>query len=68
MPYSSGQGGNCVEVATLDGPAKLGATTYGGLNLVRDSKSLDRAVLKFARDEWNVFTAAIKNGSLATRF
>jgi len=48
---SAGNGGNCVEVATLD-------TSVA----VRDSKAPDEGMLVFGRAEWATFVDATKNG------
>jgi hypothetical protein len=49
--YSSGQGGNCVEVADLDtGRA------------VRDSKDPSGAHLMFTATAWSAFTTAVSTG------
>lgn len=50
--YSSGQGGNCVEVAEL-------AT---GDRVVRDSKDPDGTVLRITAAQWLVFTASVRDG------
>ena len=50
--YSSGNGGNCVEVArNLPGPVA-----------VRDSKDPDGPKLIFSRAVWRTFTAAVQDG------
>ncbi|WP_424536488.1 DUF397 domain-containing protein [Sphaerisporangium viridialbum] len=51
--YSSGNGGNCVEVAPLP----------GGI-AVRDSKNPAGPILRFPSTEWNSFLSTLKNGSL----
>jgi hypothetical protein len=43
---------NCVEVAQLPG-GQIG---------VRDSKSPDGPVLQFSPEEWDAFTAGVRNG------
>jgi hypothetical protein len=48
---SGGNGGNCVEVANLDGAVA-----------VRDSKNPDDGVLIFSRTDWTTFVDAAKNG------
>jgi hypothetical protein len=48
---SGGNGGNCVEVATV------GATVA-----VRDSKDPNKGVLVFTRNEWKDFLDATKGG------
>jgi Domain of unknown function (DUF397) len=48
--YSSGQGDNCVEVATLP---------EGGL-AVRDSKDIKGPVLDFTATEWRAFVRDVK--------
>lgn len=45
---SGGNGGTCVEVATLTDRV-----------LVRDSKNRDGAVLTFTREEWRAFTNGV---------
>jgi hypothetical protein len=50
--YSNGNGGNCVEVAGLD----------GGRRAVRDSKDPTGSVLTFPCTEWSAFTVALCNG------
>ena len=50
--YSSGNGGNCVEVA----PNLPGAVA------VRDSKDPDGPKLIFTPDEWEMFAAGIRGG------
>ena len=47
--YSSGSGGNCVEVAT----------NLPGLVAIRDSKDLDSPALVLTTIAWRVFTAAL---------
>jgi len=47
--YSSGNGGNCVEVANV-----------AHLVLVRDTKNRDGAVLSVPPDAWQRFTGALK--------
>jgi hypothetical protein len=60
----SGNGANCVEIATVD--ARLfpidKAQTAGRLFLVRDSKDPDGPVLSFTPDEWRAFTEGVKDG------
>jgi hypothetical protein len=48
---SGGNGGNCVEVATLDTAVA-----------VRDSKAPDNGTLVFGRSEWATFLHAAKSG------
>jgi len=50
--YSSGNGGNCVEVADLPG---------GGFAM-RDSKNPQGPALKFTRAEWEAFLAGVRAG------
>ncbi len=50
--YSSGQGGNCVEVAQLD----------DGGRAVRDSKDPSGPALRFTPAEWAAFTAGVRDG------
>jgi hypothetical protein len=51
--YSSGNGGACVEAASLS----------AGL-LVRDSKDPDGPALTIARADWKTFTELVKTGAL----
>jgi Domain of unknown function (DUF397) len=53
---SNGQGGNCVEVALVD-----------GLVGVRDSKQAEGPVLVFSREAWQGFVRAISMGQLEGR-
>lgn len=46
--YSSGDGGQCVEVASGDGIA------------VRDTKDRDGGTLTFTADAWAAFTASLR--------
>jgi hypothetical protein len=50
--YSSGNGGNCVEVAR----------NLPGAVAVRDSKNPDGPKLIFTPDEWHAFVAGVKDG------
>ncbi len=50
--YSNGNGGNCVEVADLD----------GGARAVRDSKNPAGPALTFTASEWAAFTAGVRDG------
>jgi hypothetical protein len=50
--YSSGQGGNCVEIADLP----------NGARAVRDSKNPDGGHLMFAAAEWSAFTTGVRAG------
>jgi hypothetical protein len=50
--YSNGNGGNCVEVADLD----------GGGRAVRDSKNPTGAALMVTATEWAAFTLGIRAG------
>jgi hypothetical protein len=50
--YSTGNGGNCVEVAQ----------NLPGAVAVRDSKDPDGPELVFTPDEWRAFTAGMKAG------
>jgi uncharacterized protein DUF397 len=47
--YSSGNGGNCTEVATVRGAV-----------LVRDSKDPGGPVLRFGREAWEAFAASVR--------
>lgn len=53
----SGNGGACVEAAALG----------TGSVAVRDSKSPDRAFLRFGRDAWQAFVTGAKHGLFDTR-
>ncbi|MET8956560.1 DUF397 domain-containing protein [Streptomyces sp. NPDC004129] len=48
--YSMGNGGNCVEVAD-----------FGRFVQVRDSKDPDGAVLRFDREQWQLFVPPLGN-------
>lgn len=48
--YSNGNGGDCVEVADLD----------GGGRAVRDSKNPHGPALIFTAAEWTAFTAGVR--------
>ncbi|MGH3978060.1 MAG: DUF397 domain-containing protein [Pseudonocardiaceae bacterium] len=50
--YSSGQGGNCIEIADL---------AHSG-RAVRDSKDPHGPVLWLTPAEWTAFTAGVRNG------
>ncbi|MDX6393419.1 MAG: hypothetical protein QOJ73_4482 [Streptosporangiaceae bacterium] len=50
--YSSGNGGQCVEVAR----------NLPGVVGVRDSKDRKGPVLIFTPDEWRLFTAGVRDG------
>jgi len=50
--YSSGQGGNCVEIANLSNSGTA----------MRDSKDPTGAVLQLPTAAWSVFTTAIRGG------
>jgi hypothetical protein len=50
--YSSGQGGNCVEIANLP----------NGTQAVRDSKNRTGPALTFTAAEWSAFTAGVRSG------
>lgn len=50
--YSGGQGGNCVEVASLP----------GGGRAVRDSKAPHGPVLSVTSAKWAAFIAAVRDG------
>jgi hypothetical protein len=47
-------GGNCVEVAKVD-----------GRYLIRDSKNPDMAALSFTESEWRAFSFGMKSGEFA---
>lgn len=55
--YSTGNGGNCVEVAR----------NLPQVVAVRDSKDPDGPRLAFAPAEWLVFTAEVKAGKFSLR-
>ncbi len=50
--YSSGHGGNCVEVAPV----------VGGGVVVRHSRFPAAAVIAYSDDEWNAFTLGVAAG------
>mgnify|MGYP001604335323 CR=1 FL=1 len=50
--YSSAQGSDCVEHASLP----------GGGHALRDSKDPDGPVLRFNASEWRAFIAGVKDG------
>jgi hypothetical protein len=52
---SNGSGGDCVEVADLD----------GGYHAVRDSKNPTGPALTLPPAAWTAFTAAIRNGEFS---
>ncbi|MBB4914479.1 DUF397 domain-containing protein [Streptosporangium saharense] len=52
---SSGDGGNCVEVANL-----------GPLTTIRDSKNPTGPTLTFTATEWTSFIEGVKNGTFDT--
>jgi hypothetical protein len=60
----SGNGANCVEVATVDAQLLSGdkAETTDRLFLVRDSKDPDGPVLTFTPAEWRAFAEGLKDG------
>jgi Domain of unknown function (DUF397) len=55
--YSSGNGGQCVEIAW----------NLPGAVAVRDSKNPDGPKLAFTADEWLAFTAGVKAGEFDLR-
>lgn len=57
--YSGGNGGQCVEVATI--PVRQDESDRAGC-AVRDSKNCDGPVLAFGPGPWRRFTAGIKTG------
>lgn len=74
----SGQNGSCVEVAVVparrtsshsgqNGDCVEVAQTRSGLVAVRDSKDRGGPVLAFAPEEWQAFTAALKDGEFDLR-
>ncbi|MEU4234986.1 DUF397 domain-containing protein [Nonomuraea sp. NPDC026600] len=54
--YSSGNGGQCVEVAA----------NFPGVVAVRDSKDPDGPKLLFTADEWRAFIGGVKTGEFNT--
>ena len=52
--FSNGNGGACVEVATL----------RDGSRAVRDSKNITGPALRFSAGEWSAFTSAVRSGEL----
>ncbi len=56
--YSGGNGGQCVEVATVTGRENKPS----GLCAVRDSKNPDGLVLAFSPRQWRLFTTGVKAG------
>ena len=56
--YSGGNGGQCVEVATVNGRESDPA----GVCAVRDSKNPEGSVLAFSPGRWRLFTADVKVG------
>lgn len=59
--YSGGNGGQCVEVATVNGRQ----SEPDGVCLVRDSKDPGGPVLAFGPGQWRLFTAGVKPGGSA---
>ncbi|WP_207943483.1 DUF397 domain-containing protein [Actinomadura sp. KC345] len=57
--YSDNQGGDCVEVAGLDG-----AWEDSRVVMVRDSKDADGPVLAFAPSAWRGLSTRIRSGAL----
>ena len=55
--HSNINGGNCVEVAR----------NLPGSVAVRDSKDREGPALLFGADDWQAFTAALKNGEAGPR-
>ncbi|MEV0597610.1 DUF397 domain-containing protein [Nonomuraea cavernae] len=55
--YSSGNGGQCVEVAM----------NLPGVVAVRDSKDPDGPKLLFTRDEWKAFIGGVMDGEVDIR-
>ena len=56
--YSGGNGGQCVEVATVNRRQSEPA----GLCAVRDSKNPGGPVLAFSPGKWRLFTTGVKAG------
>lgn len=56
--YSGGNGGQCVEVATVTGCESGPA----GMCAVRDSKDPGGPVLAFSPGQWRLFTAGVRAG------
>ncbi|MGW4639351.1 DUF397 domain-containing protein [Sphaerisporangium sp. NPDC004334] len=62
---SSGQGGNCVEIALVTYMDHMGGRPSGDpLRLIRDSKQPDNAPLTSSPAAWSTFIAGLKEGSL----
>ncbi len=59
--YSGGNGGQCIQVATLTSTSG----SPGHLCAVRDSKNPSGPVLVLGARQWHIFTAAIKAGLTA---
>jgi hypothetical protein len=59
--YSGGNGGQCIQVATLTSTPG----SPGQLCAVRDSKNSSGPALVFGARQWHAFTAAIKAGTTA---
>jgi hypothetical protein len=59
--YSGGNGGQCIQVATLTSTSG----SPGHLCVVRDSKNPSGPVLVLGARHWHIFTAAIKAGLTA---
>jgi hypothetical protein len=57
--YSGGNGGQCVQIATVPGPQD--ATDR--ICAVRDSKNPGGTVLAFGRGPWQRFTGQVKAGT-----
>ncbi|MFI7534895.1 DUF397 domain-containing protein [Streptosporangium sp. NPDC049376] len=60
----SGNGPDCVEVATVDATQEQEGAAADRLFLVRDSKDSDSPVLAFTPPEWAGFLDVIKGGGL----
>jgi len=61
--YTGDDGGNCVEVAEVNGTinAPEHKTGHAKLIAVRDSKNPDGPVLYFTQAEWDAFVAGVKD-------
>jgi hypothetical protein len=59
---SSGNGGECVEVAVVDDPGTGHKADLGPLYVLRDSKNPDGPKLFFTRSEWDAFVGGVKLG------
>ncbi len=60
--YSGSNGGDCVEVAEIDGGAEGPEHKSGRLIAVRDSKDPDGPALFFTPEEWKAFLLGVHAG------